>query len=489
MNRRSIAARTPSLLTAGLLLVLACGRGPGEGGEAVGDHPLAAAVARYRRSFTGLDERERQALDTFTREAGPATTPIELRRASELAGKGLADADPVTVARFVAAARAGLYQDFFRAFEAERREAVAAALLEEAGPSALNRRIAGLLRSGARYSGPLAEAVAVAPFSSTVSPRKLPLAKLLPPEDADLDTVTGSAEIVRLDAFVEEGGQPEVSVDLYRRGLRRWPGDPVLLSGLVSVYAENVERYREELLETLAKAEEEELENAAWCYLLAAHHFRVGRDEKAVEEVRRGIDRPYATLHTLARARRTVRFLEKLGYGAIQARLTVYRSADMAPYFELKDLANRALLRTREYERAGPEKALDLVLRLPVRMERQIAARPQMLFARIIGCTVAANGYGRLSEYEETRDAARAVEYRRRGEEFAEQVRALEKAAHLCSGQKAWEKYYARLGEDEFLRYLEHVLYGNEAAFLLRCAKLKSFDESLPLTQEEYPFE
>ena len=44
------------------------------------------------------------------------------------------------------------------------------------------------------------------------------------------------------------------------------------------------------------------------------------------------------------------------------------------------------------------------------------------------------------------------------------------------------------LGEEEFLKFCDRVLFGNEAEFLIRCSEKNGLEEVVEFATAEYPF-
>lgn len=488
--KNSVAA----CLLAGLLaaMPIACGRGDGPAlAEPAVRHPLAVVLRSVQDRMRPLDGADADGLDAFLRYAKPTASTYEVRRACELAGKALRNADPGVLADIVVRARDQLYDGFFQALDDGKLEALALRLSDREGPGEIERlRMEAIIRRGsAVYDGPLGRAIATIPFDEAVAPRALPLADLLPREDAGVEDWVGAAELLRLPEFVAEGDQRPMAIEVLRRGLAKWPDHPLLVASLVSVYVENEDRCSDDLGEFLKTAEKADPENAAWPYLRAARAFRVGKDAIALDALRAGRDRPALTFRGLERSRLASRCLEAHGYGPARARLTAYRSSSMASWFLLKDLANRAVARSYEYETSKRDDDLRLVLELPRRIDRQTRAAPRSLFAELLRTTMLATGSRRLSEYQRGRDPNLAREYADRARDAEEATRLLEEASQEYSGPDAWAKLYAGLGEDKFLTYLDGVLFGDEASFLLACRKQGSFAEAATLAIRPWTFE
>ena len=65
----------------------------------------------------------------------------------------------------------------------------------------------------------------------------------------------------------------------------------------------------------------------------------------------------------------------------------------------------------------------------------------------------------------------------------------VDEGEEMCAGQEAWGRYYELLGEERFLTYVDKVLFGNEVAFLIECAKADKIEDTVELTQKDWAFE
>jgi len=477
------------LLTA--LLLVGCTEGNADAFTGtVADHPLAAALHTVRPHFDGLDETERAAIDTFIRHAGPRSSTFEIRRILTLSGKGLKAAPPVAIADFLIAGAAHVYQDFFAGFDDSELARIAGALRDRPGADAARlHRYRGIIetaRSG--YKGPLAEAVGIVVFEDAIEPKPIPRSKLTPTEDDPLAIWTGAAELLRLKGFVAEGPDVDLAVRTYERALAKWPNDPVLHAGLVSLYVEYEDRFPEELRRAIRRASERDGDNAAYAYLVAARDFRVGRDAEALEILAKVKPRGICTFHAIARAKRVVVSLEKAGYKKLRARLTAYRSMSLAPYFDIKDLANRAVLRSKEYEAEKRDDALMTVLEFPGVLSGQIAAGPRVHHVERIRAKILAVGLSGYAAWAARNDRGSVDRLRRDALQAELRFRSIEKGVSLGAGRTAWAGLYDMMGEEEFLKYADGVLFGNEAEFLIRCADKKGLEEIVDLARDDYPF-
>jgi hypothetical protein len=458
--------------------------------DSAGGHPLAKVLLDVRPGLSGLDASELAAIDTFIRQAGPRTSTVEVRRICGLAGKGLKASEPKAVADFILASKESLYDDFFRNLDEVALVRVSDLLRERPGIGDVERlRYGAIIGSGRGvYKGTLARALKVVSFGDAVKPIALARADLDPSAEDPVAVWQGSAEILRMQGFVLEGPSVELAVATYHRALDRWPNDPVLLTGLAALYVEYKDKYADELLSFLRQAHHKDSRNAAYSYLLAACHFRFGRDDKALAALRSGRNRPLCTLHTIERARRISSRLQAAEYGRMRAMLSAYQMTSMAPLFDVKDLANRAVLRSREYQVEKRTEDLETVLRFPEILSRQVSAGPRTRHAELLRVQILATGLSRRANWVVKTDAAGAERLRIESVEAERRAMRIEKGEELCGRKRAWGKLYDLLGQEKFLVYVEHVLYGNEAEFLVKCSDLEGLEDVVDLATAEYPF-
>jgi hypothetical protein len=310
----------------------------------------------------------------------------------------------------------------------------------------------------------------------------------MPADDDPKEIWTGCAELLRLKGFVAEGPRVDLAVMTYRKAIAKWPRDPVLISGLVTIYVEYEDRYPDELGQAVDGASMMDPANAAYAYLVAARCFRVGADDEALKILRSVKNRKHCTFHAIERAKRVVATLEKVGYGKLRARLTAYRSMSLAPYFDIKDLANRAILRSQEYEAEKRTDALTTVLEFPGVLSRQIASGPRVHHVERIRAKILAVGLSRHASWLGKRDFKAGERLREQAVEAEVRFNALTRGEDLAAGRNAWAALYDMMGEEEFLRYADQVLFGNEAEFLIKCADKKGIEETVDLARGEYPF-
>jgi tetratricopeptide (TPR) repeat protein len=485
------AATNLGILALSAFLLWGCEKGGADPSGPAVLHPLAAPMAGVRDQVKGLNEEELASIDAFLTRSDPSLAFFQVRRVCGILGKGLENADPVAVGDFVLEAAPHLYDDFFRAFSDEKLEKIAAALPGRSdGGEVELLMIEAVIRLGrGAFNGTLKQALKDVPFEEAVAPRKLPLRAVMPPEDGNLEAYTAAAEIMRLDTFLEEGARPELAIRTYREALRRWPGDAALVAGLASLYLENASKFGDELDEFLVKAPELDPRNALYGYLRAARLFRVGRDDEAFEVLGAALEGEQLRFHSLTRAERTSKFLRKRGYGPIRSRLAGHRAASLASYFELKDLANRALQRSHEYENAGDEERVEMLVGLPIALDRQLEGGSHMLMVQVIRFTILSAGLRRVSELAETKAPKTSLKLLERATKAEQRLRTIEQGRERCGGNESLGLLYRSLGEKGFLTYLDSVLYGNEAAFLEECSTCTSIDEVLPLTQKPYRFD
>jgi hypothetical protein len=294
-----------------------------------------------------------------------------------------------------------------------------------------------------------------------------------------------------MEPVLDGGARPEIAVEVLQSGLERFPGDPVLLAGLVSVCAVQEDRHPGQLAGALREAEESDPENAAWTYLRAMRAFRDGKDEEGLKALRAATERPRVSFHTFLRAQNVFSRLRELGYGELRARVCCLRVLSEPLYFDLKLLANYAIKRSHEYLITRPPEDLDVVLHLPHVLDRQLSAAPHPNLGQKIRWTILLNGLTRLADYHDRRDPNReqSTALRARAAEVEAKLEAIEAGAEVCGGREAWSTLYRLLGEERFARYVDGVLFGNEAEFLTRCAGRARLEECLELTQEAYPFQ
>jgi hypothetical protein len=471
-------------------LLLGCEKGDAEPSSAT-LHPLAASMSKVRARLSGLTEEEAESIDSFLTHSDPGTAVFQVRRICGFVGKGMKSVDPAVVGDFVLSSSDNLYDDYFRAFDDEQLLRIAGALRGRPETEEIEQlMIEAVIRIGrGAFNGTLKEALRDVPFEDAVAPRRLPLRRVLPAEEADLETFTGAAEILRLDAFIEEGAQPDIAVQTYRQALLRWPEDPALVAGLASVYVENSSRFREELREFLSKAGTHDRGNAIYDYLRAGQLFRVGKDDEALVALRAALQGDHVSFHGLERAKRTAAFLRKKGYGPIRARLAGYRATSLAACFELKDLANRAIQRSREYENAGQTKRVETVVEVPLVLDRQFGSGSHMLLVQVVRATILSSGLRRIAESMRAKDPTGAGRLRELAETAEQRLRAIDKGRKMRGGGESLGQLYRLLGEKRFLNYVEGVLYGNEALFLERCADCESMKQVVTLTQKSYEFD
>ncbi|MEN8150655.1 MAG: hypothetical protein ABFS86_12605, partial [Planctomycetota bacterium] len=430
------------------------------------------------------------AIDTFIRRAGPRTTAFETRRILGLAGRGLMLADAEVLADFAIAGADYVYDDFFKCFADSTLAEVSQAILTRPGGTAEDRRqysgVIATARSG--YRGPLSKAVGIVVFAEAVNPKPIPMADLIPAEADGIEIWTGAAELLRLKGFIAEGPQLEKAIETYGRAISKWPTDGILLAGLVSLYVEYEDRYPDELGKAIELAHRHDADNAAYAYLVATREFRSGQDEAALANLRSVAGRKLCTFYPIERAKRVVASLERVGYGKTRARLTAYRSMSLAPYFDLKDLANRTILRSTEYEVEKRVKALNTVLEFPRVFSSQISAGPRVHHVERIRVKVLATGLSRYANWivKSDRDAAEAM--RREAVQAEVRTKEIERGEDLAAGRYAWTTLFDILGEDDFLLYCDRVLLGNEAEFLIKCSDKKGLEEVVGLATAEYPF-
>jgi len=479
------------LLLVTALLLAGCSEGNADAftGEAA-DHSLAVALHSARPNFQGLDDTERAAIDTFIRHAGPRSSKFEIRRILKMSGKGLKGAPPVAVADFLVKGADHVYQEFFGEFDDSELAAITEALRDRPGADAATlrryRSIVSTARNG--YTGPLSKAVGIVLFAEAVEPKPIPRAKLTPAADDPKEIWTGCAELLRMNGFVAEGPRVDLALKTYRQAIAKWPRDAVLISGLVTLYVEYEDRYPEEFAEAVKGASVMEPGNAAYAYLVAARAFRLGHDDKALAILGSVKARKLCTFHAIERAKRVVVTLERAGYGKMRARLTAYRTISLAPYFDIKDLANRAILRSQEYEAEKRADALKTVLEFPGVLSRQISASPRVHHVERIRSKILAVGQSRHSSWLRKSDRRAGDRVRNEAVQAELRFRALERGKDLASGRVAWAAFYDMMGEEEFLRYVDCVLFGNEAEFLIRCSEKKAIEQVVDLARGDYPF-
>jgi hypothetical protein len=446
----------------------------------MGTHPLSSEISRIRAHVTGLSQEDTEALDNFVRTSNLSASPFELRRVSGLLGRGLLDADLTVVADFVLATRDHLYDDFFEPQETRRLLDLADVLRTRPGLGEIDRlRISAIVGPGKGvFSGTLREAMDYVSFLDAVAPRARNVVDLVPGEGASVTAYTGAGELLRLKQFVKEGGRLDLAVTVYRTAIDKWPDDPALYAGLVSLYLENADLYSNELDRLLVTAEAVDEKNAAFTYLRAARALVAGQDQDALEAFRVAAGRETVTFYELERARRIAKFLEGLGQGRLSALLTAYRTTSVGPSFELKSLVNRVVKRSFEYETAEDETSLETVVDVPITIGRQMATSPTMVFNETIRCRILVMGLSRKLDFVSGDDALKA-ELEKQAADAKLRLDRIEKASELCSGKNAWASLHDALGEPRFLEYVDKVIYGDEASFLVRCADATCLADAL----------
>ena len=160
----------------------------------------------------------------------------------------------------------------------------------------------------------------------------------------------------------------------------------------------------------------------------------------------------------------------------------------MAPCFDLKDLANRTILRSTEYQVEKREDALKTVLEFPSVFSRQIAAGPRVHHVERIRSKVLATGLSRRADWLSKTDPKAADRMRREAVQAELRTRQLERGEDLAAGRYAWTTLFDILGEDDFLLFCDRVLFGNQAEFLILCADKKGIEEVVGFATAEYPF-
>jgi hypothetical protein len=419
-------------------------------------------------------------VDSFCRFSSPAASPYEVRRLCGLVGRAIRGADPERIADFVIAASDHLYDDFFRTFEERALDGLSAACAARVHLPELGRcRLVAIVgRYHGVFEGTLTQALERVPFADVIAPIPVPALTLVPIVGAGPDEVTGAAEVLRLGIFLEEGERPDLAEETYRRALVQWPGDAVLYAGLASLYVEREERRSEELRALLRRASEADPENAAWHYLRAGRHFAAGRDEEGLAALRAGAACPRLSFHVLDRARRTAAYLESRGFGPIQARLLGARSVSTALFYELKLLADQTMRRSIEYGEESPE-ALDLVLAYPETLDRQLGTEACPAALQHLRWGILAIGLRRRAETCAHADPEGSRLRLERVADLADRIAAADRGEKMCGGADAWAVLCRRLGEQRFLRWIDEVLYEDEAAFFLRCAEAGGLDAIL----------
>ena len=466
-----------------------CGTG-GDGDYVEPDihHPLAAALVSVQRHFSGLDETDGEALQSFIRYADPDAPSFEVRRVCAQAGRALAEADPAVVGGFVTAAADHLYDDFFRLSSAERRNEIAANLGESEKHGEIHRlRMEAILRRGGGvYEGTLGHALSVVPFEETMAILPLDPDVVLAPDATTPAAFAAAGEILGRAPFFAGVLDRERARATFLKGLEVWPGDPLLVAGLVSFYIEAADEYGVELDEFLPKAESLDPENAAWPCLRAARALRRGRDTEALAALRIAAGRSMLSFHGVERGRAVDARLQELGYGPIRSRLAAYRTEPVGVWLELKDLANRSIQRSFEYEAA--EKEDDLVQQR-VALARALAAAPRVLFAELLRSRILVNGYQRLAEQSRTLNPTASHGFQEKATREETRLNLIERTYEEFGGPTAWARYLDLLGEERFLSYFDGVVFGNEAEYLLQCAGADSFQAVLRIAERPFPFE
>jgi hypothetical protein len=199
--------------------------------------------------------------------------------------------------------------------------------------------------------------------------------------------------------------------------------------------------------------------------------------------------RPTITFHSLERAKRVTAFLERHDYGPIRARLCAYRTASMSPYFELRDMTNRALQRTYEYEKSGEEEKLEVLLHLPVQINRQLGKEHHFLFAQLLRNAILTSGLQRLVEHNRSKNPALSMELKEQLDAAEARQEAIDEGSRLCGGADSAAHLHRLLGDEKFLVYVEGVLFGNEVEFLMSCAGHERLEACADLTQKSYSFQ
>lgn len=469
MNKTTPDLNIPGLwvLLLVLLLPLACGFGDdGEAGVPAVRHPIATAADQVAKHLNALSAEDSALIATFRRTATPEHDSYQVRQVCGALGRALATVDLETVADFVLDTHEHLYAEFFAAFDARALTALANSLRIPADvPELTVLEIEFILREAqGAYSGTLLAAAKEVPFLDAAAPRPMPVERLTPGEDAPPEVFTGAAVALRSSACVEGGARTDLAFETYRRALEKWPGDPVLISGMASLLIENEGRSPRQVMEFLAKASEWDPENAAWPYLTAARHFRSGMDAKALAALSSAAKRPHLSFYGVTRAKRTSAFLTALGYSPIRARVVACRLTSNAAALDVKLAGSKALLRSYEYEDL---ESCRLLLELPLVIKRQLGDQPRLLITEQIFLSLLSSGLPRLADLtngERTgphADAAVVAERR---------LTAIEHGESLCGGLEAWGQILARVGDEAFVRFLDDVISGGEARFLEACA-------------------
>jgi hypothetical protein len=469
MNRNTPGLNIPGwgVLLVMLLLPSACGFGDdGEAALPAVRHPIATAADQVAKHLNSLSGEDSVLIGTFRKTATPELDSYEVRQVCGALGRALATADAETVADFVLDTHEHLYAEFFAAFDADALTVLANSLRVPADvPELTVLSIEFILREAqGAYSGTLHAAAREVPFLDAVAPRPMPVEWLKPGEDAPREVYTGAAAALRSPACVEGGARSDLALEVYRRALLKWPGDPVFISGMASLLIENEGRSPRKVMEFLAKASEWDSENAAWLYLTAARHFRTGMDAKALAALSSAAERPHLSFYGVDRAQRTSAFLTALGYSPVRARVVACRLTSNAAVFDLKLAGSKALLRTYEYEEL---ESCRVLLELPLVIKRQLGDRPRLLITEQILLSLLASGLPRLADLVNGErsgphaDAAVVAEGR---------LTAIENGEKLCGGLTAWGQILTQVGDEAFVRFLDLVLSGGEARYLEDCA-------------------
>jgi hypothetical protein len=153
----------------------------------------------------------------------------------------------------------------------------------------------------------------------------------------------------------------------------------------------------------------------------------------------------------------------------------------MSPYFDLKDLTNRVVKRSFEYEAADDAESLEAVVDVPVVVARQMGATPRMLFTEIVRCRILVMGLNRKAALLSGDGAALTTELKKESTAMADRIERIERAAEFCSGQDAWARLHDILGEERFFEYVENIIYGDEASFLARCGDVSCVADAVSL--------
>ena len=465
---KHMTSRSLGLVVLAAAFVFGCGPGdPGLNRRPRSFDFLDAGLDKRLRNAGGADgEWARDYLDG----GGTLSEEVNQRRLFATIGK-LIHADPAEkVAAFVVAARKNLYDDFFNAFTEDERLRLTVALRRECDPdSVLAERYAAIL-GGRRGTFPstIDRMLRSLSLAELAAPAKMPVAQIesIAADSDDPAVLAGASEILNAGLWVIPPSSTSdvvaLSQSLMDRAIELSPEDPALRMAAVAIRL-RPEVPRAELAKACHEAIAIEPKNGAYAYLLGVALSDAGDDREALAAVEAGLPAAYVSFHGIERARFTVAFLRKAGYGPVGAHLAAYQVAPVHAAYRMKGLWDRILLNGDRVEGAPR-----LAARFARTLAEQIEQQPRFYTTEVIRLMILLESCKRPDAPTEDVDRAQAIRDR---------LRQLEVGRNLASGATAWDELYRILGEHAFKRYVAEVLYGDEISFLLECAKLETIED------------